>query len=166
MTNFPRGCRLLWLAVTTGWLIAATTALAGKASGITTDRSCDGSAWGRSAGCRISGLKRSQLIIDPPGQGQLPPWQRRTNVWAQSNKSRERGTTTKVRVLMTVICIVVFWMFMALRPAQAFGGCGSSWAICRYRIWVRHHTPAEYQARQQRIARTCTLATVWKDACH
>src|SRR5262245_46971209 len=32
MTNFPRGCRLLWLAVTTGWLIAATTALAGKAS--------------------------------------------------------------------------------------------------------------------------------------
>jgi len=53
-------------------------------------------------------------------------------------------------VLMTVICIVVFWMFMALRPAQAFGGCGSSWAICRYRIWVRHHTPAEYQARQQR----------------
>jgi len=27
-------------------------------------------------------------------------------------------------VLMTVICIVVFWMFMALRPAQAFGGAG------------------------------------------
>jgi hypothetical protein len=30
MTNFLRGCRLLWLAVTTGWLIAATTALAGE----------------------------------------------------------------------------------------------------------------------------------------
>ena len=29
MTNFLHGCRLLWLAVTTGWLIAATTALAG-----------------------------------------------------------------------------------------------------------------------------------------
>jgi len=29
MTNFLHGCRLLWLAVTTGWLIAATTTLAG-----------------------------------------------------------------------------------------------------------------------------------------
>ena len=28
MTNFLRGCRLLWLAVTTGGLIAVTTALA------------------------------------------------------------------------------------------------------------------------------------------
>ena len=34
--------------------------------------------------------------------------------------------------LMTLICIVVFWVFMALRPAQA-SGCGSSWAICAYR---------------------------------
>ena len=39
MTNFLRGCRLLWLAVTTGGLIAATTAWPGKASGITTDQS-------------------------------------------------------------------------------------------------------------------------------
>ena len=30
MTNFLRGSRLLWLAVTTEWLIAATTALAGE----------------------------------------------------------------------------------------------------------------------------------------
>jgi len=102
MTNFPRGCRLLWLAVTTGWLISATTALAGKASGITTDRSCDGSAWGRSAGCRISGLKRSQLIIDPPGQGQLPPWQRRTNVWRRvtspgSGAPRQRSARQRQR---------------------------------------------------------------------
>src|SRR5262245_5047295 len=44
-------------------------------------------------------------------------------------------------------------------------GCGSSWAIWRYRAWVRRHTPAEYQARQQRIARNCNPATVWKDAC-
>jgi hypothetical protein len=44
-------------------------------------------------------------------------------------------------------------------------GCGSSWAICRYRRWVRTHSRAEYQARQQRIAAKCTPATVWKDAC-
>jgi len=39
-------------------------------------------------------------------------------------------------ILMTVICIVIFWVFMALRPANAFsetttrGGC-STWD-CRY----------------------------------
>ena len=73
MTNFLRGCRLLWLAVTTGWLIAATTPWPGKASGITTDRSCDGLAWGRSAGCRISGLKRSQRSsLTRPGRDNCP----------------------------------------------------------------------------------------------
>ncbi len=46
-----------------------------------------------------------------------------------------------------------------------FRSCGSSWAICKYRMWVRNHSPAEYHARQQRIARKCTPATVWKDAC-
>ena len=44
-------------------------------------------------------------------------------------------------------------------------GCGSSWEICKYRRWVRTQTPAKYQARQQRITRTCNPATVWKDAC-
>src|SRR5262245_15347364 len=56
-------------------------------------------------------------------------------------------------------------------------GCGSSWAICRYRVNLRRNgeytyrrahngnwSPA-YQKLQQRIARTCTPATVWKDAC-
>jgi hypothetical protein len=57
-------------------------------------------------------------------------------------------------------------------------GCGSSWAICRYRAyWRRNGEPAyrrthngnpspAYQSVQQRTARTCTPATVWKDACH
>src|SRR5262245_29847662 len=56
-------------------------------------------------------------------------------------------------------------------------GCGSSWAICRYRANLRRNgeytyrrahngnwSPA-YQKLQQRIARTCIPATVWKDAC-
>jgi hypothetical protein len=64
-------------------------------------------------------------------------------------------------ILMATIYVVIFWVFMALRPANAYG-CGSSWAICKYRVWVRHHTYAEYQARQQRIARKCTPATVYK----
>src|SRR5262245_30657982 len=56
-------------------------------------------------------------------------------------------------------------------------GCGSSWAICRYRANLRRNgeyayrrthngnwSPA-YHKLQQRIASTCTPATVWKDAC-
>jgi hypothetical protein len=56
-------------------------------------------------------------------------------------------------------------------------GCGSSWAICRYRANLRRNgeyayrrahngnwSPA-YQKLQQRLAQKCTPATVWKDAC-
>jgi hypothetical protein len=83
----------------------------------------------------------------------------------QKQLRAKRVRRTRIAITaMAVICIVVFWVFMALKPAQA-QGCGSSWAICKYRVWVRTHSPAEYQARQQRIARKCTPATVWKDAC-
>jgi hypothetical protein len=72
-------------------------------------------------------------------------------------------------ILIAVICIVIFWVLMALRPAQAqtYYFCGSSWAICKYRAhWRAHgyHSP-EYQRVQQRISRNCNPATVWKDAC-
>ena len=37
-------------------------------------------------------------------------------------------------ILMTAICIVIFWVFMALRPADAARiRCGSSWDICAQR---------------------------------
>src|SRR5262249_36320418 len=37
-------------------------------------------------------------------------------------------------ILMTAICIVIFWVFMALRPADAARiRCGSSWEICAQR---------------------------------
>jgi hypothetical protein len=60
--------------------------------------------------------------------------------------------------LMTLICIVVFWVFMALRPAQA-SGCGSSWAICAYRAqthWYARNAMErrlEYRRNRQRILR-------------
>jgi hypothetical protein len=56
-------------------------------------------------------------------------------------------------------------VLLSLPSVAEASGCGSSWAICKYRIWIRHHTYAEYLARQQRIARKCTPAKVWKDAC-
>src|SRR5262249_52225836 len=31
------------------------------------------------------------LIVDPPGQGQLPPWQRRTNVWLRVTSPARRA---------------------------------------------------------------------------
>jgi hypothetical protein len=53
-------------------------------------------------------------------------------------------------ILMTVICVVIFWIFMAIRPAAAswrlipgdttdrhFHGCGSSWQICAERAAAR-----------------------------
>jgi hypothetical protein len=56
-------------------------------------------------------------------------------------------------------------------------GCGSSWAICRYRANLRRNgeytyrrahngnwSPT-YQKLQQRLASKCTPATVWWDAC-
>ena len=103
MTNFLRGCRLLWLAVTTGWLIAATTALAGE------------SIWNHNGSIMrwvgvgperwVSYLRAEEvpaLIIDPPGQGQLPPWQRRTNVWRRvtspgSGAPRQRSARQRQR---------------------------------------------------------------------
>ena len=37
-------------------------------------------------------------------------------------------------VLIATICVVVFWVFMALRPANAIQlKCGSSWEICNQR---------------------------------
>src|SRR6516165_2884664 len=58
-------------------------------------------------------------------------------------------------------------------------GCGSSWAICRYRANLRRNGEYTYRRAhngnsspayqrslaQQRAARPCTPATVWKDAC-
>src|SRR6516164_2801918 len=58
-------------------------------------------------------------------------------------------------------------------------GCGSSWAICRYRANLRRNGEYTYRRAhngnpspayqkslaQQRTARPCTPATVWKDAC-
>ena len=37
-------------------------------------------------------------------------------------------------ILTTTICILIFWIFMALRPAEAARiRCGSSWEICAQR---------------------------------
>jgi hypothetical protein len=37
-------------------------------------------------------------------------------------------------ILMAMICIVIFWVFMALRPANAATvRCGSSWELCAQR---------------------------------
>jgi hypothetical protein len=45
-------------------------------------------------------------------------------------------------------------------------GCGSSYAICKYRAnWRGRYRSPEYQKAQQRISRNCNPATVWKDAC-
>jgi hypothetical protein len=44
------------------------------------------------------------------------------------------GKTIGNLILVTVICIVIFWMFMALRPASAATvRCGSSWELCAQR---------------------------------
>src|SRR5262249_51010513 len=68
---------------------------------------------------------------------------------------------------MKPICLAVLLVFMALQPVNAswvlipgdtndtrLHGCGSSWAICKYRANSRgrYHTP-EHQRVQQRIAR-------------
>jgi hypothetical protein len=45
-------------------------------------------------------------------------------------------------------------------------GCGSSWAICRYRAkWRGKYNIPEYHATQQRLASKCNRANVWWDAC-
>jgi hypothetical protein len=45
-------------------------------------------------------------------------------------------------------------------------GCGSSWAICRYRRnWRGRYNSPEYHSLQQRLARNCNPATVWMSAC-
>jgi hypothetical protein len=37
-------------------------------------------------------------------------------------------------ILMTVVCMVIFWVVMALHPVQAATlKCGSSWDICTQR---------------------------------
>src|SRR5262249_47822129 len=71
---------------------------------------------------------------------------------------------TKTVILILTIAVALIACQAPMRSATA-AGCGSSWAICRYRVWVRTHTPAEYQARQQRLAAKCTPRTVWWDAC-
>src|SRR5215510_15130568 len=55
---------------------------------------------------------------------------------APTRARREEGhmKTFGNLILMTVICIVIFWVFMALRPADAARiRCGSSWEICAQR---------------------------------
>jgi hypothetical protein len=45
-------------------------------------------------------------------------------------------------------------------------GCGSSWAICRYRTqWRGRYQASEYHATQRRLAAKCTPRTAWMDAC-
>ena len=45
-------------------------------------------------------------------------------------------------------------------------GCGSSWAICRYRAkWRGRYQTTEYHGLQHRLAQKCNPATVWMDAC-
>jgi hypothetical protein len=60
-------------------------------------------------------------------------------------------------ILMTLICIVIFWVFMALRPAQAqsfspYAGRGcyaSSWARCATLAQIRAYA----RRAQEQIAR-------------
>jgi hypothetical protein len=45
-------------------------------------------------------------------------------------------------------------------------GCGSSWAICRYRAqWRGRYQGSDYRATQQRLATKCNRQTAWMDAC-
>jgi hypothetical protein len=45
-------------------------------------------------------------------------------------------------------------------------GCGSSWAVCRYRAnWRGRYQTPDYQRTQQRLATKCNRATAWMDAC-
>ena len=68
--------------------------------------------------------------------------------------------------------------FHGYNAGASQSGCGSSWAICRYRGNLRRNgeytyrrahngnwSPA-YQAKQRQLAAKCTPATVWWDACH
>src|SRR5215831_19075121 len=77
----------------------------------------------------------------------------------------------KLKRLLLVCAIGVAELAVAStlgsRPVLAQSGCGSSWAICRYRAYWRVHGyhSEHYQRVQQRISRNCNPATVWKDAC-
>src|SRR5262245_18824109 len=102
-----------------------------------------------------------------------------------------RRTLVKKLLFVCAISLAALTSASAVEPRGSLGlgrmhgwnagvsqsGCGSSWAICRYRANLRRNgeyayrrthngnwSPA-YQKLQQRIARTCTPATVWKDAC-
>src|SRR6516225_1904863 len=83
------------------------------------------------------------------------------------------GTTV---LLMVTSANAADWLYY---PNARTYGCGSSYAICQYRANLRRN--GEYTFRrahngnpspayqrslaQQRAARPCTPATVWKDAC-
>jgi opacity protein-like surface antigen len=82
--------------------------------------------------------------------------------------------TSVAALLMATSADAADWLYY---PNARTYGCGSSWAICQYRANLRRNgeytyrrthngnwSPA-YQRAQQQIARTCTPATVWKDAC-
>jgi hypothetical protein len=52
----------------------------------------------------------------------------------QLRAKRRRHLLYSNLILVTAICIVILWIFMALRPANAIQlKCGSSWAICAER---------------------------------
>jgi hypothetical protein len=45
-------------------------------------------------------------------------------------------------------------------------GCGSSWAICKYRTnWRGRYRTPEYQTTQKRLSSKCNRGNAWMDAC-
>jgi hypothetical protein len=87
--------------------------------------------------------------------------------------------------LMAAICIVLFWVFMALRPANAswrlvpgdttdrlFHGCGSSWTICRARAVNRAYIQARPSKESHRVGcdalcqAKCDATSVNPAACY
>ena len=83
------------------------------------------------------------------------------------------GTTV---LLMVTSANAADWLYY---PNARTYGCGSSYAICQYRANLRRNGEYTYRRAhngnpspayqrslaQQRAARPCTPATVWKDAC-
>jgi len=98
------------------------------------------------------------------------------------------------RVLLALVAVGALGLWV-VQPAQAqqsigspgrtrgdayfSGGCGSSWAICRYRANLRRNGEYAYRRShngnwspayhaslaKQRAKRPCTPWNVWRDAC-
>jgi hypothetical protein len=115
----------------------------------------------------------------PHGRGHGTLVSHSTDVGCISNR---RKTDVKKMLLVCAVGVagLAIATTMSARPAVAswvlipgdtndtrLHGCGSSWAICKYRSQWRPqaYRGPQYEAVQKRIRANCNPATVWKDAC-